>query len=553
MSSPAAASPARVTQPNYGAVFTRRWVVELILDLCGYSAEHDLTGLRAVEPAAGEGAFLEVIVERLVQSRARHAADMPWESLGDAVCAWDLQTGHVAECREKAFRILLASGCPKTVACDLAERWVQQGDFLLLDHEEKSADFVLGNPPYIRIEDVEPAMLAAYRAACPTMGGRADIYVGFIEKGLDLLKPEGRLGLICADRWMRNQYGKRLREKVIAQGYAMDCSLVMHDAPAFMEAVSAYPAIILLRRGVQESAVVGSATEDFGEEAARSFRDWALSSSQSNHVSNAATGARLPHWHATNESWPEGSPRFLAWLEELEDHYEPLEDRATGTRVSIGVATGADAVYVTRDRDAAEAERMLPLSMAADIKSGTFIWGGHYLVNPWEADGLVDLREWPRLRGYLSRNGAAVRRRAIARKREDAWYRTIDRVSLPLIGRQMLLLQDMKSYIHPVLAPEGFYPHHNLYYVVSRDWDLEALGGLLLSEAVERQVAAYCVKMRGKTMRFQAQYLRRVRVPALSDIPLDVLQELKEAFRVRDRARASAAALRAYGQTALPD
>ncbi len=396
-------------------------------------------------------------------------------------------------------------------------------------------------------------MLAAYRAACPTMGGRADIYVGFIEKGLDLLKPEGRLGLICADRWMRNQYGKRLREKIVAQGYAVDCSLVMHDAPAFMEAVSAYPAVILLRRGLQEGAVVGSATEDFGEEAAGCFRDWALSSSQSDHVSSAATGARLPHWHATSESWPEGSPRFLAWLEELEEQYEPLEDSATGTRISIGVATGADAVYVTRDRDAAEEERMLPLSMAADIKSGTFHWSGHYLVNPWGAEGLVDLREWPRLRGYLSRNEAAVRKRAIARKNEDTWYRTIDRVSLPLTGRPMLLLQDMKSYIHPVLASEGFYPHHNLYYVVSRDWDLQALGGLLLSEAVERQVSAYCVKMRGKTMRFQAQYLRRVRVPALSDIPRDVLQELKEAFRVRDRARASAAALCAYGLTALPD
>ncbi|MGH4015414.1 MAG: Eco57I restriction-modification methylase domain-containing protein [Pseudonocardiaceae bacterium] len=54
--------------------------------------------------------------------------------------------------------------------------------------------------------------MSAYRSACPTMGGRADIYVGFYEVGLRSLRPGGRLGFICADRWMRNQYGHRLRE-----------------------------------------------------------------------------------------------------------------------------------------------------------------------------------------------------------------------------------------------------------------------------------------------------------------------------------------------------
>ena len=34
---------------------------------------------------------------------------------------------------------------------------------------------------------------------------KADLFVGFFEKGLALLRPGGRLGFICADRWMRNQ------------------------------------------------------------------------------------------------------------------------------------------------------------------------------------------------------------------------------------------------------------------------------------------------------------------------------------------------------------
>ena len=42
---------------EYGAVFTRRWVVELILDLAGYNGERDLAALRAIEPACGSGSF----------------------------------------------------------------------------------------------------------------------------------------------------------------------------------------------------------------------------------------------------------------------------------------------------------------------------------------------------------------------------------------------------------------------------------------------------------------------------------------------------------------
>src|ERR1039458_7131718 len=54
-----------------GVVYTKRWVVELLLDLAGYRAEQNLVDAVAVEPAAGEGAFLGPIIERLVDSCQR--------------------------------------------------------------------------------------------------------------------------------------------------------------------------------------------------------------------------------------------------------------------------------------------------------------------------------------------------------------------------------------------------------------------------------------------------------------------------------------------------
>ncbi len=54
-----------------GVVYTKRWVVELLLDLAGYRPENNLVDAVAVEPAAGDGAFLVPMVERLVQSCER--------------------------------------------------------------------------------------------------------------------------------------------------------------------------------------------------------------------------------------------------------------------------------------------------------------------------------------------------------------------------------------------------------------------------------------------------------------------------------------------------
>ncbi|HZI74080.1 MAG TPA: hypothetical protein VFD73_08685 [Gemmatimonadales bacterium] len=102
-----------------------------------------------------------------------------------------------------------------------------------------------------------------------------------------------------------------------------------------------------------------------------------------------------------------------------------------------------------------------------------------------------------------------------------------------------------------MLVPTGYYPHHNLYYVLSDGWDLEVLGGLLLSEVVERQIAAYCVKIQGGTLRFQAQYLRRVRCPRPDAIAAGV-QALAQAFRARDHVAATNAAFWVYGMSSLP-
>jgi adenine-specific DNA-methyltransferase len=294
--------------------------------------------------------------------------------------------------------------------------------------------------------------------------------------------------------------------------------------------------------------VAAATTISFGELSARRLAQWSLDTTGEAVDGDGFVAYRLPHWFPGDESWPTGSPPRLRLIETLRDQFRPLHDPDTGTKVSIGVATGADQVFVTKDKDLVESDRMLPLSMVRDLASGTFQWSGHYLVNPWDESGqLVDLADYPRLEQYLTRAGSALCGRHVAKNSPRAWYRTIDKVHHNLTARPKLLLQDMRTTIHPVLESGGSYPHHNLYYVVSDRWDMEVLGGILLSRIAQAFIEAYSVRMRGGTLRFQAQYLKRIRVPHLDHIGADTQDLLRIAFRKRDAEAATKAAAVAYG------
>jgi adenine-specific DNA-methyltransferase len=544
------AVPSPGEQSEHGEVFTRAWVVEFILNLCGYNEDRNLALLKAVEPSCGSGAFLVPMVRRLSASLRKHQ-----QSLDDAVgaiSAFDVLPSNVHRAREAVVETLISEGWPSVQAKRMANIWVSTGDYILTEHQPSSVDFVMGNPPYIRLEDMAPSLLSEYRAMCQTMGGRADVYVAFFEVGLRTLRVGGTLGYICADRWMRNQYGARLRD-FITSHFHLAASIEVHDADAFEEQVSAYPSITVIKNDKEPDTIFATTNKIFGEEESGLLADWALTSTTKSFSSSAFRSARLPHVFSGELSWPTGSPERLALLEDLNNRFGPLEDKSTGTRIGIGVATGADAVYVVKADIDIEPDRLLPLVMSKDTRSGNLAWSGHHLVNPWNTNGTpVELVHFPKLNRYFSEQREVIMKRNVAGRSGDAWFRTIDKVDHALIEREKLLFPDMKMATHPVLEPGGLYPHHNLYFVVSTEWDLRVLGGLLLSKVAEFFVDSYAVRMRGGTLRFQAQYLRRIRVPRPADIPANLASDLASAFDSRDSVAATRTALTIYGLEGIP-
>jgi adenine-specific DNA-methyltransferase len=530
---------------EHGEVFTRRWVVDFILDLVGFTPDKDLAAAVAIEPSCGTGAFLVPMAARLLESTVRFGR--PITDAASALVASDLLAANVEQARTAVEATLGAAGIAPAAAAALTEGWITQRDFLLDPPDWESADFVVGNPPYIRLEAVPKARAAAYRRACPTMGGRADIYVGFYEVGLRALKSQGVLGFICADRWLRNQYGSRLRE-MIGSGWSVDALVSMTGVDAFEDEVDAYPAITVIRRAEQDRGpLVVSASPEFGSTETSAVVGLAKRPSAAPVTRRKYTAARLGHWFEGGGGWPHGTPAELALLAEMESSHPPLEDAATGTRLGIGIATGADKVFITADPTAVEPERLVPLAFPSDIASGHLEWSGRYLINPWGPDGLVALEDWPKFAAFLSQHREQLAGRHTARR--GHWFRTIDRLMPGLAGRPKLYLPDFKDRVFPVLDEGTTYPHHNLYWITSDHWDLQVLGGLLMSDVANRFIEAYSVRMRGGFLRFQAQYLRRIRVPSLESVGKRPARLLARAFEQRDHEAATAVAQSLYGLT----
>lgn len=530
------------TSESRGAIFTRVEVVDFILDLAGYTEDQPLHQKRLLEPSFGGGDFLLPAIGRLLTAwrSSQHAGNVV-EQLGNAIRAIELHGKTFSFTRAAVIEMLKQEAVEDQSAMALADRWLVQDDFLLtlLDGQ---FDFVVGNPPYVRQESIPAALLAEYRDRYQTMFDRADIYIPFIERSLSVLAKGGNLGFICADRWMKNRYGGPLRS-LVADQFHLKIYVDMVDTPAFHSDVIAYPAITIISReapGVTRIAhrpAIDRATLTILADALRAR----------NLPQEAGPVRELAQVTNGSEPWLLESSDQMALIRRLEKRFWSLED--AGCKVGIGVATGADKAYIG-DFDAldVETDRKLRLVTTNDILSGEVQWRGQGVINPFaERGGLVDLRNYPRLRRYLEARRETISGRHCAQKNPANWYRTIDRITPALASRPKLLIPDIKGQAHVVFEGGELYPHHNLYYVTSGEWELRALQAVLLSAVTRLFIATYSTKMQGGFLRFQAQYLRRIRIPQWADVSTTLRTELAQAAIQRDFQACNRAAFKLYG------
>lgn len=537
----------RDLQRAHGAVFTNPEVVDLILDLAGYAEDKPLYSYRLLDPSVGDGAFLIQAVSRLISSYIAHTGNLVGceHALTDCIRGIEVNPESLDTCRRELALVLSKHGLSKKAQQTLLDAWLVCDDFLLWNRDLLSRDtsdsygfdFVVGNPPYVRQELVPDVKMAVYRSLYSTIYDRADLYVPFIQHSLELLNEGGALAYICADRFMRNRYGKRLREYIVTN-YQLRCIIDVHKTSPFADDVSAYPAIFVIANSDAPRPVHVLSMDTVNPESCSAAKAVLLDG-------EGLAGNRGIEVHKFN-TWVTGD---APWILESVDHHDVLRkmeaqhpligDDVHGIKIGIGVATGADRVYIvnpnTQGLDV-EPDVLLPLVTTKDIVSGQIQWGGKYVINPFLSDGsLIDLDKYPKLKMYFDLHREVIRGRNVAKKSGAKWYRTIDRIYPELLDQPKLLIPDVKADNHIVKDAGQYYPHHNLYYVLPGVWDIDALRAVLLSSVVRFFIWSYAIKMRGDFLRYQAQYLRRIHIPAPDSIAADSLHALKSAAASGDR------------------
>ncbi|MEO1254652.1 MAG: Eco57I restriction-modification methylase domain-containing protein, partial [Bacteroidota bacterium] len=397
------------------------------------------------------------------------------------------------------------------LGCNLPKEMIEKGDFLTSQLDK--VDIIIGNPPYVRHENIPTENKAIYRKEFGTFTHRSDLYIAFFEKGLKCLKQDGQLSFICSNRWLKNQYGERLRN-YIHHGYNLIDVLDLEESSPFEEEVIAYPAIINIRNSHKKQKSKYFKIDDI--ESLKSF-------SRKNSADRILSTSN-PNWFHSVD-YGESYNKFLSSIE------------SQGFKIGIGVATGCDKVFIRKDfKEIVEDELILPILTSRDIRNNNLNWGGNYILNPFDKNGnLIDLEKYPKALSYFNTNSEILKKRHVAKKNEEKWFKTIDKINHQLTFESKIILPDISGNSHIFIDEGNYYPHHNLYYIKGRsENDLTILASILMSDFVRDQLMEFGNKMNGGYPRWQSQNLRKLQLPLVKAIPELTRIELINAYANRD-------------------
>ncbi|MCK4348744.1 MAG: N-6 DNA methylase [Thermoplasmatales archaeon] len=283
-----------------GEFYTPTEVIDYILTSIGYTYSHDIETKDLLDPACGSGGFLVRATRRLISrylmkfgktdkkelrdpknwkeilsKLSPDEAKIILESIQEHIYGLDINpfACHIAEMnllfqtvdlyqkvREKCpdykfkrFNIYRTDSLEKPTQKHL---WDYSYVAFLEEQEEidaikqKKFDFVVGNPPYVRVQNLTEGDKKRYAEEYKTAEKNYDIYVLFFERGLQWLKDKGKLGYICSNRFTTVNYGEKLREYLLKNSI-MEEFIDFKDTGVFKDALN-YPSIIILKKGSNE-------------------------------------------------------------------------------------------------------------------------------------------------------------------------------------------------------------------------------------------------------------------------------------------------------------
>ena len=367
-------------------------------------------------------------------------------------------------------------------------------------------DAVIGNPPYVRMEtfkELKNYLKARY--ACHAE--RADLYAYLIERAHQLLRPQGRFGMIVSNKFLRASYGQPLRE-FLRRNAQIERLINLAGLPVFPGATVRTIIVITTRHLPDEHPLLFTPPLFAPPLPIATFEQVAngsLSLEQAVAGSIYAVGAEAlaqPIW-----SFAEGRVEEL--LNHLQAQSASLAQYCDG-QIYMGVKSGLTEAFVideaTRDaivkRNKRAAEIIKPFLNGRDVRRYQLEPQPLYLI--YTVHG-VDIARYPAIEDHLKPFKAALQKRAT----QQAWYELQQPQAnfATFMAGPKIIFPDIAATPRFALDDVGYFSSNTTYFMPKPD---RYLLGLLNSRLANFYFVRTCAGLEGKTetyLRFFGQYL----------------------------------------------
>ena len=232
----------------FGQVYTPNFVVCKILDDIGYNSPAIL-GKKIIDPACGDGRFLEEIVKRIIN----FSSEKDLKKNLECVFGWDIDEVAIIQCVENLNHLISDKNIDiqwNITVSDSIKKYEKQD--LFVENELPKFDFIVGNPPYIRIQHLDLEQreyIQKNYEFCKS--GSTDIYIAFYELCLNLLSENGICGLITPNTFLFTETARPLRQYFSANKNLIQITNY-GDIQLFDDATT-YSAITIFNRKLNQS------------------------------------------------------------------------------------------------------------------------------------------------------------------------------------------------------------------------------------------------------------------------------------------------------------
>ncbi len=132
----------------------------------------------------------------------------------------------------------------EAIAGNKAFTWNEQFSKIM---KEGGFDIVIGNPPYVRVDNLRDTDKAYWKDIFDSTQGKYDLYYLFIESAFRWLKDKGICGFIVPNKFCAASSARKLREIIVTRSSSCSVISVSH-LDIFKEAAN-YPVILIFTKG----------------------------------------------------------------------------------------------------------------------------------------------------------------------------------------------------------------------------------------------------------------------------------------------------------------